>query len=70
MMSESNPIVEGCEEFRNQLQTVQQDLVALLNQPEHSISADIATHYNQVMFHLQSAREELRAVQKKSQTIG
>ncbi len=66
MTSQSKTIEEGCEQLRNQIQEFQHELPALLNQANQTISPDVATHYNQVMFHLQSAREELRGIQKKS----
>ena len=65
-MSQPNSIVDGCEKFRCQLQELQRELPALLNRSEEPISAEVATHYNKVMLHLQSAREELRYIQKKS----
>lgn len=66
MTSQPNSIADGCEKLRCQLQELQRELPALLNQSKDPISSEVATHYNQVMLHLQSAREELRQIQKKS----
>ena len=68
MKSEPNTIFDGCEVFRKQLQALQRELPALLNQSEDPITPDVATHYNQAMFHLQAAREELHTLQQKSKT--
>ena len=65
-MSTTQSITGGCEQLRNRLQELQRELPELLNQADLDISPDLATHYNQVMYHLQSAREELWSIQKKS----
>ncbi|TNE51561.1 MAG: hypothetical protein EP343_05565 [Deltaproteobacteria bacterium] len=53
-----------CEELRAQLHAMQQKLPSALATIQPTLDADAALPYNNTLFHLQSAREELRLLLK------
>ncbi len=53
-----------CEELRAQLHAMQLKLPSALAQMHPTLGADAALPYNNALFHLQSAREELRLLLK------
>lgn len=53
-----------CEELRTELHAMQQKLPTALAKMQPTLDADAALPYNNTLFHLQSAREELRLLLK------
>lgn len=61
-------VIAACEEMRSQIHQMQQQLPTTLASMDPSINETAATSYNDALFHLQSAREELRGLVKALQS--